>query len=60
MLASFDDGKTIFYLNISANFKGKDGSVSASIMPDGTHLSEAGYRIWATSMDSKLQQLLAQ
>lgn len=57
-LAKLDDGKTVFYLDIGSKFIGKDGEISNSIMPDGTHLSEAGYRIWAASMDSLLQQLL--
>lgn len=57
-LAKLDNGKNVFYLDVGFKFIDEDGSISNSIMPDGVHLSDVGYRIWATSMEPKLQQLL--
>lgn len=57
-LAKLANDKTIFYLDISSQFMDKNGFISSLIMPDETHLSETGYRIWATVMEPKLQQLL--
>ncbi len=59
-LTKLDDGKNVYYLDIGSKFIDKDGSISKFIMPDGVHLSETGYRIWATSMEPKLQQLLSE
>jgi len=58
MLSHLADGKNIFYLDIGSQFVQNDGSISASIMPDYLHPNEAGYKIWATAMESKLNELL--
>jgi lysophospholipase L1-like esterase len=46
----FAKDSTVTYVDIGAQFLGADGSLPASIMPDGTHPSEAGYRIWADAL----------
>jgi lysophospholipase L1-like esterase len=43
-----DPGVT--YLDIGARLLAPDGTLPASIMPDGTHPSDAGYRIWADAL----------
>ena len=58
-LARLDDGKHIFYLDIGSQLIENDGSISKSVMPDALHPNEAGYRIWATAMEPKLRELLA-
>lgn len=57
-LSKLDDGKSVFFLDIGAQFIEKDGSISKEIMPDYLHLSEKGYRIWAESIESKVASLL--
>ncbi len=37
----------VTYLDIGSSFLLPDGSLPASLMPDGTHPSDAGYQIWA-------------
>ena len=40
----------ITYLDIGRQFLQRDGSLPASMMPDGTHPSDAGYQIWADAL----------
>jgi lysophospholipase L1-like esterase len=42
----------ITYLDISKKLLALDGTLSADIMPDGTHPNEAGYKIWADALTS--------
>jgi len=41
---------SVTYLDIGALFLAPDGSLPAALMPDGTHPSDAGYRIWADAL----------
>ena len=54
------DGKMIHYLDIGPNFLKPDGALSKTIMPDLLHLSEAGYEIWASSIEGKVAELLGE
>src|SRR5262245_24761254 len=47
LIAKFDDGKKVKYLDIGEKFLEPDGSLTKEIMPDYLHLSEKGYTIWA-------------
>jgi lysophospholipase L1-like esterase len=38
------------YLDIGASFLQPDGSLPQSLMPDGTHPSDAGYQVWADAL----------
>src|SRR5580698_6043812 len=60
-LAKLDDSKNIFYIDIGPQLIESDGSISKAIMPDAgrLHPGEAGYRIWASAMEPKLKELLA-
>ena len=40
----------VTYLDIGSQFLEPDGSLPAALMPDGTHPSDAGYRIWADAL----------
>jgi lysophospholipase L1-like esterase len=40
----------IVFLELSAKFLATDGSLPASLFPDGTHPSDAGYQIWADAL----------
>jgi lysophospholipase L1-like esterase len=46
----FSNDPAVTYLDIGARFLAPDGSLPASIMPDGTHPSDAGYDIWANAL----------
>jgi lysophospholipase L1-like esterase len=48
----------VFFLDIGKDLTGPDGTLSKGVMPDLLHPNEAGYRIWARSMQPTLQKLL--
>ena len=51
LLAQRFTAKTsVTYLDIGASFLSPDGSLPPSMMPDGTHPSDAGYQIWADAL----------
>lgn len=52
-----DDGDRVHYMDIADTFLEADGTLPKAIMPDLLHLSEEGYRRWATAIESKLVQL---
>ncbi len=52
------DGKMIHYLDINDKFLTKDGFLSKKIMPDYLHPNEAGYKIWAESIEPKVAELM--
>jgi lysophospholipase L1-like esterase len=60
IIQSLDDGKSVFYLDISDKFLNQDGTLEREIMPDLLHLSKQGYEIWAESIEPKVSELLAE
>lgn len=46
----FAQSASITFLDIGKKFLAADGTLPASLMPDGTHPSEKGYRIWAEAL----------
>ena len=54
------DGKHVHYLDIGPKFLEKNGTLTRKIMPDLLHLSEAGYTIWAESIEGKLKKLMGE
>jgi lysophospholipase L1-like esterase len=58
VIASLDDGKTVFYKDIGKQFLDKDGGLSAEIMPDYLHLSPKGYEIWARAIKGDMEKLV--
>jgi lysophospholipase L1-like esterase len=40
----------VVFLELAAKFLSTDGSLPASLFPDGTHPSDAGYQIWADAL----------
>jgi len=46
----FTADSTVTYIDLAAQFLAADGTLPAALMPDGTHPSEAGYRIWADAL----------
>ena len=60
IFAKLDDGKHVHYLDIGPKFLAEDGTLSREIMPDLLHLSPAGYKIWADSIEKPLAELLGE
>lgn len=58
IIKSLDDGKSVYYLDISDEFLDDDRKLSRQIMPDLLHLSKRGYDIWAESIEPKVAELL--
>lgn len=52
------DGSSIYYLDFGSKFLGSDGTISKKLMPDGLHLSDKGYALWADEMLPVLKGLL--
>lgn len=60
ILQTYDDGKTVYYLDLAPAFLDKDGNLPKSVMPDLLHPKAAGYQIWAETMEPKLKALLGE
>lgn len=58
IIKSLDDGKSVFYLDISDKFLNDDGTLERQIMPDLLHLSKQGYEIWAESIEPNVAELM--
>ncbi len=58
LLAKFDDGKTVKYLDIGDKFLNDKGGLPKTTMPDFLHLSEPGYTIWADAITKPVEELL--
>ena len=59
LLPKLDDGgKTVKYLDLTPKFLQADGTVSKDVMPDGVHLSDQGYQIWADAVAGPIEDLM--
>jgi len=59
IIKTYDDGKTVHYLDIASAFLDKDGNLAKSVMPDYLHPKADGYKLWADAMEPTLKKLLA-
>jgi lysophospholipase L1-like esterase len=46
----FSGDPEVTFLDIGSGFLSPDGSLPAALMPDGTHPSDAGYKLWANAL----------
>jgi lysophospholipase L1-like esterase len=58
LIGKLDDGKAVFYKDISAKFLTEDGGLSREVMPDLLHLSAKGYEIWAEAIQEDIAKLV--
>jgi len=58
IIAKYDDGKTVKYLDIGPKFLGEDGKLHKDVMPDLLHPNQKGYQIWADAMEPTLSEML--
>jgi lysophospholipase L1-like esterase len=52
------DGKKVRYLNINKKLADEAGVLLAGMSPDGLHLSEKGYQVWADSLKPIFTEIL--
>ncbi|HYG05216.1 MAG TPA: GDSL-type esterase/lipase family protein [Stenotrophomonas sp.] len=50
LAARFGNDAQVHWLDIGPRFLRKDGTLPEALMPDTTHPSESGYRIWAQAL----------
>jgi lysophospholipase L1-like esterase len=58
MIAALDDGKYVKYMDIGDKLLEPDSSISTTVMADGLHPTEKGYRIWADAVMPTLNEML--
>ena len=58
IIAKFDDGKMIKYMDIGPKFLEPDGTLSKSAMPDSLHPNAKGYQIWADAITPTVQEMM--
>lgn len=58
IIAGYDDGKKVFFLDINSEFLDEDGTLPKSVMPDLLHPHEAGYATWAKAMEPSIARLM--
>jgi lysophospholipase L1-like esterase len=56
LIAPYDDGKRVTYMDIGAKFLQPDGTLTADIMPDFLHPSAKGYEIWADAIQAAVDK----
>jgi lysophospholipase L1-like esterase len=57
LIAKYDDGQKVHFLDIGPKFLKPDGTLEKAIMPDLLHLNAASYQIWADAIREKLASL---
>jgi len=60
LIAKFDDGKMVNFLDIGSKFLEADGTLPKSIMPDALHPNDKGYQIWADAIEGKVAELMGE
>ncbi len=59
IIAKYDDGQRVFYIDIGPKFLDSDGNILPGIMADRQkiHPARAGYEIWAQAINQRLPAL---
>lgn len=57
LLATFADGKHVFFHDLTLHFLDGDGQPSCELLPDGLHPGASGYTVLADAVTAALQQL---
>ncbi|HVX15564.1 MAG TPA: GDSL-type esterase/lipase family protein [Pirellulales bacterium] len=58
IIKSLDDGKSVYYLDISDKFLDGNGTLPRQVMPDLLHPNKRGYEVWAEAIEPKVAELL--
>jgi lysophospholipase L1-like esterase len=59
IIAKWDDGKTLKYLDIGDKFLTADKTLTKEVMPDALHPNAKGYEIWGEAVLPTIQQMMA-
>jgi lysophospholipase L1-like esterase len=60
LIAKFDDGKIVKYMDIGAKFLADDKvTLPKDVMPDALHPNAKGYEIWAEAIVGPVKEMLA-
>ena len=57
LISDLHDGDRVYFEDISSLFVEDDLSISPKVMPDGIHLSQEGYSLWAKYLKDKFEGL---
>lgn len=57
IISKLADDKKVFYKDIGDKFLNTGGGLERKVMPDLLHLSEEGYKIWATAIKDDIAKL---
>ncbi|HET6884195.1 MAG TPA: platelet-activating factor acetylhydrolase IB subunit [Pirellulales bacterium] len=60
IIKTLNDGKSVYYLDISNDFLSADGRLPSEVMPDLLHPNQRGYEIWAEAIEPKVAELLGE
>lgn len=58
LIALYDDGRDIRYLDVGPKLLTPDGVLTREVSPDALHLAPKGFEIWAEEMQPLLEELL--
>lgn len=58
IIAKWDDGKTLKYLDIGDKFLTADKTLTKEIMPDALHPNDKGYTIWADAVLPAIKEMM--
>lgn len=58
ILAKLDDGATIRYRDMGAQFLDQEGKLRTGILSDSVHLTKQGYEIWGEAMAPLLAEMI--
>lgn len=59
LLAKFDNGRSIHFIDLGGQFVHADGTQIVELFRDTVHLTQEGYRIWAASLVPEIKSRLA-
>ena len=58
IIAKLDDGQHVFYTDIGDKMILPDGQIDKAFLPDLLHLSGKGYKLWADSIQAKIDAFM--
>ncbi len=58
ILRTFDDGRSVFFMDIGPKLLKPDGHGDEDIMPDMLHMTPKGYAIWSKAIEPKVRELM--
>lgn len=59
LIQPLGDQPKVHFMDVSQKFLQEDGTITKEIMRDRLHLTPKGYEIWASAIESKIKELLA-